>query len=147
MNCFFDTSALAKLFQKEEGIDFIEELINAPENDIWILDLTRIELLSSVYRRYRQKDISEKELAIILNAFDEQLLEFNQEFLGPAVLFEAEQLMNNYGKIQGLRSLDALQLGACKMLNTTGWRFVCSDKRLCDIARLCKIIVLNPLEI
>ena len=146
MNCFFDTSALAKLFQKEEGSNFVEELINAPENDIWVLDLTRIELLSSFYRRYRQKEISEKELEIILNAFDEQLLEFNQEFLGPAVLFEAEQLMNSYGKIQGLRALDALQLGACKMLNTTEWRFVCSDKRLCDIARLCKIIVLNPLE-
>ena len=68
MNCFFDTSALAKLFQKEEGSDFVEKLINAPENDIWILDLTRIELLSSVYRRYRQKDISEKELEIIFNA-------------------------------------------------------------------------------
>ena len=147
MNSFFDTSALAKLFQKEEGSNFVEELINAPENDIWILDLTRIELLSSVYRRYRQKDISEKELEIILNAFDEQLLELNQEFLGPAVLFEAEQLMKNYGKIQGLRALDALQLGACKMLNTKDWRFVCADKRLCDIARLCKIIVLNPLEI
>jgi len=65
MNCFFDTSALAKLFQKEEGSDFVEKLINAPENDIWILDLTRIELLSSAYRRYRQKDISEKELEII----------------------------------------------------------------------------------
>ena len=147
MNCFFDTSALAKLFQKEEGSNFVEEIINAPENEIWILDLTRIELLSSVYRRYRQKDISEKELEIILNAFDEQLLEFNQEFLGPAVLFEAEELMKNYGKIQGLRALDALQLGACKILNTTDWRFVCSDKRLCDIARLCKITVLNPLEI
>jgi len=147
MNCFFDTSALAKLFQTEEGSNFVEEIINAPENEIWILDLTRIELLSSVYRRYRQKDISEKELEIILNAFDEQLLEFNQEFLGPAVLFEAEELMKNYGKIQGLRALDALQLGACKILNTTDWRFVCSDKRLCDIARLCKITVLNPLEI
>lgn len=146
MNCFFDTSALAKLFQKEEGSDFVEKLINAPENDIWILDLTRIELLSSVYRRYRQKEISDKELEIILDAFDEQLMEFNQESLGPAVVFEAEQLMNDYGKIQGLRSLDALQLGACKMLNTTDWRFVCSDKRLCDIARLCKIRVLNPLE-
>src|SRR6056297_3272580 len=108
MNCFFDTSALAKLFQTEEGSNFVEEIINAPENEIWILDLTRIELLSSVYRRYRQKDISEKELEIILNAFDEQLLEFNQEFLGPAVLFEAEELMKNYGKIQGLRALDAL---------------------------------------
>lgn len=71
MNCFFDTSALAKLFQKEEGSNVVEELINAPVNDIWILDLTRIELLSSFYRRYRQKDISEKELEIILNAFDE----------------------------------------------------------------------------
>lgn len=36
MNCFFDTSALAKLFQKEEGSDFVEKLINAPENEIWI---------------------------------------------------------------------------------------------------------------
>ena len=54
--------------------------------------------------------------------------------------------MKVHGKTHGLRSLDALQLGACSMLRTTDWFFVCSDKKLCDIARLCKMNVLNPLE-
>jgi predicted nucleic acid-binding protein len=146
MNCFFDTSALAKLFQEEDGTAFVENIVNDPNNKIWVLDLARIEFLSSLYRRYRQKDISEDELDVAICAFNEQILEFNQEFLGPAVLYEAEQLMKVHGKTHGLRSLDALQLGACSMLRTTDWFFVCSDKKLCGIARLCKMNVLNPLE-
>ena len=77
MNCFFDTSALAKLFQEEDGTAFVENIVNDPNNKIWVLDFARIEFLSSLYRRYRQKDISEDELDVAICAFNEQILEFN----------------------------------------------------------------------
>ena len=146
MKYFFDTSALVKLFQAENGSEMVEEIVNDPDNDLWVLDLVRIEFLSSIYRRYRNKDISEKNLEVVIDSFNEQLIEFNQELLGTAVLYEAEQLMNEYAKEYGLRSLDALHLAACRILQSEDWYFVCADNRLCNIAKLCKINVLNPVE-
>jgi len=146
MKYFFDTSALVKLFQAENGSEIVEEIVNDPDNDLWVLDLVRIEFLSSIYRRYRNKDISEKNLEVVIDSFNEQLIEFNQELLGTAVLYEAEQLMNEYAKEHGLRSLDALHLAACRILQSKNWCFVCADNRLCNIAKLCKINVLNPVE-
>ena len=36
MICFFDTSALAKLFMEEEGTSFVESLVNDDNNEIWV---------------------------------------------------------------------------------------------------------------
>ncbi len=92
MKYFFDTSALVKLFQVEKGSEIVEEIVNDPDNDLWV------------------------------------------------------QLMNEYAKEYGLRSLDALHLAACRILQSKDWYFVCADNRLCNIAKLCKINVLNPVE-
>jgi len=143
--CFFDTSALAKLFMEEEGTTFVESLVSDNNNEIWVLDLSRIELLSCIFRRFRDKEIVEDELHEVINAIEEQFQEFNQEFLGPAVMFEAEQLMKKFGKYHGLRSLDALQLGGCLVVSHPDLYFLCSDARLCRIAEACEINVLNPL--
>ncbi len=145
MKYFFDTSALVKLFQAEEGSELVEEIVNDPKNELWVLDLVRIEFFSSIYRRYRNKDISENDLEVVIDSFNEQLIEFNQELLGTAVLFEAEQLMSDHAKVNGLRSMDALHLGAFRILQSKNWCFVCADNRLCNIAELCKFNVLNPM--
>ena len=47
MNLFFDTSALVKLFRKEEGSEVVTKLITAQENEVWILELVRIEFFSA----------------------------------------------------------------------------------------------------
>ena len=73
MKYFFDTSALVKLFQAENGSEIVEEIVNDPDNDLWVLDLVRIEFLSSIYRRYRNKDISEKNLEVVIDSFNENL--------------------------------------------------------------------------
>ncbi len=42
MKYFFDTSALVKLFQVENGSEVVEWIVNDPDNDLWVLDLVRI---------------------------------------------------------------------------------------------------------
>jgi len=144
MNYFFDTSALAKLFHEETGSDIIEDLVNDQNNEIWVSELIRLEFLSSVYRRFRQEELSEEEVNNVIDDFDEQLQLFHMEPLGSGVVIESEQLMKEYGKTEGLRSLDALHLGACRLLAEQDWVFVCADSRLCDIASQCDIKVKNP---
>ncbi len=145
MNCFFDTSALVKLFHVEAGSDVVEGLVTDEGSDIWVCGLVRLEFLSSIYRRFREKELTDSEAEEVIQHFDEQLMSFNVEPLGSGVLNESEELMREYGKTEGLRSLDALHLAACRLIAEEDWVFVCSDARLCNVARKCGIEVNNPM--
>ncbi len=145
MNCFLDTSALVKLFQEEEGSYFVEGLVNDPNNQIWVLELAQIEFLSCIYRRYRENEITEEDLETVIRSFNDQISEFTVECLGPSIFREAAQLMGEYGKEHGLRALDSLQLAACRLLYDSNWLFICADLKLCDVAALCAISVVNPI--
>jgi len=69
MKLFFDTSALVKYFHEEEGTAQITELISGSmNNEIWVLDLARIEFSSALYRKYRAKEIDDVQLRLSLKS-------------------------------------------------------------------------------
>lgn len=144
MNVFFDTSALVKLFHIEEGSEIVEELLSSPENDLWVLDLVRLEYLSVVFRRLRNGELSTDETKEAFEGFDEQLKSFTVESLGQATLKEAESIMNRAGSNYKLRSLDALHLAAFTLVASEDWVFVCADKTLYDVASGLGIKAINP---
>jgi len=144
MNFYFDTSALVKLFYEEAGSNVIEEIVLNNENLIYVSELVRLEFLSSIYRRYRQKDLTEAEVNSVIDSFDEQLQAFYVEPLESSTIQSAEELIKEYGKIHGLRSLDAIHLGAYKLIADKDWIFVCADSKLCDVAKQCGLTVKNP---
>jgi hypothetical protein len=98
------------------------------------LELVRLEFFSSISRRYLQGEISEKDLSHVINDFEEQVQNFNIEPMSSVVLREAESLMKEYGTRDFLRSLDALHLGAFRLLSNGNWNFVCADEKLCSVA-------------
>lgn len=55
MNFFFDTSARVKYFHEEEGTKLVTKRINSKDNEIWVLDLFRLEFIAALYRRFRNK--------------------------------------------------------------------------------------------
>ncbi|MCL5057882.1 MAG: type II toxin-antitoxin system VapC family toxin [Actinobacteria bacterium] len=116
MNLFFDTSALIKFFHEEQGTVTVTDLITNPESTIHVSDLVRIEFISALYRRYRNKEIDDKALSEATNGFYEEYSRFNVEPLGHAVLQEAEELLIKHGRNHGLRTLDALHLATCVLL-------------------------------
>ena len=144
MKLFFDTSALVKFFHKEQGTEKVTDLIGNSENEVWILDLAKLEFRSAVFRRFRSGEIEKDELAIALRYFTEQLLSFNVETIGPGVLKEAESLIDEYGMDFGLRTLDALHLGAFRLLSENDWIFITSDKNLAEVAKATDAQVLDP---
>ena len=144
MKYFLDTSALVKLFHEESGTHIVESIVTDQENEIWILELVRVEFYSAMCRRYRQKEITEDNFNNVLNDFEEQMKAFNIETMSSVVLNEAEHLMTKYGRHYGLRSLDALHLGAFQLLFDQGWFFVCADETLCMVANKCGMQVKNP---
>lgn len=146
MKLFFDTSALVKFFHEEEGTPEVTRLIIAETNEIWISELARLELISAFFRRTRSGEITDDQLARALAAFEEQTESFNCDSFGHATMQEAEDLLKQFGKSNGLRTLDALQLGAFSLIAEIDWVFVSADNNLCHVAEIQGYKTMNPLR-
>ncbi|MBI5192631.1 MAG: type II toxin-antitoxin system VapC family toxin [Nitrospirae bacterium] len=146
MKLFFDTSALVKFFHEEEGTSQVSALIESDDNNIWISELARVEFISALYRRVRNKEITEDQLTEALSGFTEELTTFNCEPFGHAVITEAESLLKQYGKAHGLRTLDALQLGVFSIIAEKDWVLVSADSNLCRVAQLQGYKTINPVH-
>jgi len=144
MNLFFDTSALVKYFHIEEGTEQVTALIHDSDHELWILGLARIEFISALFKKYRSRVIDGEQLDLAIAGFEVEYTTFNVEPLSPSVTREAEELLKKYGKYEGLRTLDALHLGAFRLLADEGWVFVSADEVLCNTARLEGFRVINP---
>jgi len=146
MILFFDTSALVKFFHEEKGSQVVTDFIISKDNEIWISELAKVEFLSALFRRQRNKEINDEQLEQAIAGFEEQLPSFNVEPLAQAILKEAEFLLKKYGKTKRLRTLDALQLGTFSLISEKGWFFVSTDDFLCEMARDIGFETINPLE-
>lgn len=135
MNLFFDTSALVKYFHDEIGTEQVSALIENPNHSLWILELACIEFLSALLKKYRTREIDEMQLQIAMSGFESTLHCFHIQPLGTIVTQEADRLLKKYGKTEGLRTLDALQLGAFSLLAEEGWQFIVADKTLGYVAQ------------
>ena len=146
MILFFDTSALVKFFHIEEGTEIVTELLNNQENEIWVLELVKMEFISALHRRFRNKEINEEMLAEATKGFEEELSRFNIEPLSQIVVKEGEELLKKYGKEYGLRTLDALHIGCYSLISEEDWSFVSTDGNLCAVAEFMGQKVINPLR-
>lgn len=107
--------------------------------------MARIELRSALFRRYRAGELNDAMLQIALDGFEKQLRRFRIEPMITALINEADILLQRYGKIEGLRALDALQLGGFSLIaEKDDWRFVSADRTLCRVAQLAGYEVINP---
>jgi len=146
MNLFFDTSALVKHFHEEDGSEIVTELINSQENKIWILEIAKIEFFCSLYRRYRNHELTDLQFDEAIRGFEKEIAFYNIELLRQPIIKETENLIKQYGKVEGLRTLDALHLGAFSLISEKDWIFVAADKNLCNVAKIMGYSTINPLD-
>ena len=146
MILFFDTSALIKFFQNEDGTKAVTDLLNSQENKIWISELVNLEFLSALHRRFRNNEIDENILKDAIEGFEEELNRFNVEPLSHATVQEARDLLQKYGKEYGLRTLDALHLGCFNLISDDDWFFVSTDENQCKIVQYLGDKVINPVK-
>lgn len=140
MNLYFDTSALVKFFHTEDGTDLIRDEANIS----WILEIAHLELLSAVYRRYRNNEMTGEQLTIALSGIKKETLRFNIEPLNNLVVKEAVALMKQYGKSYGLRTLNALHVAGFKLVADNDWKMVSSDEVMCTIIEKLGYASINP---
>ena len=150
MIVFIDTSALVKRYAKEKGSEKVDELFHK-EKDVWISQLSIVELLSALHRKAREKELFPEDVSIARAACFRDLIRkririvaFDRRiFKDTLKLFLKDQLFVH------LRTLDAFQVSFADKLNRDKGldMFVVSDRRFKEtLLSIRNYPVLDPQE-
>ena len=145
---FLDTSALAKVYRKEAGSDFVDRILSKPGSQYLISRLTIVEMESVFALKARAGEIDQKAVLIARRRLEADL--GHPRLLVAAVNDEhfrgARQLLFKHGAVEALRTLDALQLSVALGLKRAELVtvFVAADQKLCRVATLEGFAVTNP---
>ena len=146
---FLDTSALAKLYHSETGSEYLDRLIEQPGSRSVISNLTIVELESVLAIKTRTGELDQRSLEIARRRFRADLAS-RRILVAPPVneghFQSARKLLVRFGVVEGLRTLDALQLAVALDLRRTGHIavLVAADQRLCRVAPLAGCSAVNP---
>ena len=130
MKVFLDTSSLIKLYHKENGTKELQSLfLESKILQIFLSELTKVEFASTIWKKIRTKEVSLDNGIMILNLFQEDLSNYHFIMVDGLLIEQARMLMLSYG-IEGLRTLDSIQLSTCVSLKNEVDLFLTSDKLL-----------------
>lgn len=128
MKIYLDTSAIVKYFHEEEGASQVIEIIDDPENTLWISELAVTEFLSAFHRKCRMGEINPEILQTVDAAFQSKISRWNIEPFSTLQTEEAQKIIMDFGRTIGIRTLDALHL-----LRQEDWVFVVADRLLNNV--------------
>lgn len=146
---FLDTSALAKRCLDEIGSEWVTDLFERGRNTfIYIAELSPVELVSAVTRRFHINAVTIQKGKEILNDFDAHLRsELIVLDLDSDLISEAQALVRRHR----LRAYDAVQLATAERLNRLelkqglpGVIFVSADAELLRAAVANGLDTVNP---
>ena len=145
---FFDSSALAKLYQSETGSAKVEALFREPNRSIIISRLTVLEINSVFARRTRMGDLTAVDATSLRNHFLNDIASgaFTVVAVTDGHYSEAERLIIRYGMTENLRTLDALQLAVALDVHRRGPlnSMLVADRTLVGVAAAEGLSVINP---
>ena len=150
MNCYFDTSALCRLYHLEPGSDVVDRLMNEPGARHCLSWLTMVETQSALAQKVRTREITSRKFQLLRKRLKTDVV--RRRLLVVRMLRryfdEAGALLAKYGTKQRLRAADALHLAIAMDL----WRegaigcFVTADALLVTLARREGLTVVNPMS-
>jgi predicted nucleic acid-binding protein len=145
---FFDSSALAKLYQAEAGSANVEAIFREANGTIIISRLTVVEINSIFSRRVRMGDLNVADATLLRNHFlnDVATKAFTVVGIIDQHFSEAERLLIQYAGTKSLRTLDALQLAVALDVFRRGSlnSVLAADKTLIEVAAAEGLPVTNP---
>lgn len=130
MRLFLDTSSLIKLYHEEQDSEsFKNVIVSHPISSIFLSELTRIEFLSALWKKWRQRELTTEIVRQTIVLFDNDALRFTFLPLDDCIVQNACGLVSKYG-LEGLRSLDSIQLATAVSLRGQADLFMTADKLL-----------------
>lgn len=130
MKLFLDTSSLFKLYHKEADSNHVEDIfIRNKVITVFVSELAKIEFASSVWKKFRTKEIDAKEANALLRAFEKDYAKYSFVLIDSTIVEDAKQLFTKYGEL-GLRTFDSIQLATALILRTKADLFKTADHLL-----------------
>lgn len=149
-NLFLDTSALVKRFVQERGSDVMKELLTDDDfrGRLFIAQHTAPELTSALNERYRQTELSHKEVDAAVAEFADLQSIFAVVPVTPPVIDEASLILNLHRRSR-IHAGDALHLGALRHASRTLLRnepviLVTADRSMLAVAAQLGIEGFDP---
>ncbi len=112
MRIFLDTSALIKLYFREDGTEELDLLFsNGHIEAVFISELSKIEFASAIWKKVRLREMTSAQGLTLIRGFLSDIDRYELIPIDRVVVDSALILLNRHGE-QGLRSLDAIQLAS-----------------------------------
>ena len=150
MNFFLDTSAVVKIYHQEKGTEKFTQHLAGISEELFLTtsDITKIELHSTLLKKYREKKIDDKSVAEVFQLFDVDFQKYNIIVVDDIIKNIALSMLDSLGIKYSLRTLDSLQLASAIFSDNYSKLdyFVSSDKKLLNVAKEFFQII-NPEEL
>ena len=135
-NYFIDTSALFKRYFPEQGTEQIDDIFNEANSTFYISDITIIEIVSNLKRKNEiTRKLNNEIYSKIKKEFFNDIAHENIKTVGvfSENIIKAITLIDK----KYVTPLDSIQLATALQLNSELQNivFVCSDKKLSDLAQ------------
>jgi predicted nucleic acid-binding protein len=145
---FFDTSALVKRYHVESGTPQVQAILATPDSESFVSRLAVVEMLSGFAGKVRTGVLSSTDYANLRRRF---LADVRKRVVRPLRVLNAHyqlagDLIGKHAMSRQFRALDAIQLAVALHFHRSFPldHFVCADQRLCDVARLEGLTVIQP---
>ena len=136
MKIFLDTSSLFKLYHQEEGTKELEAIFTKVKiTHIFLSEISKVEFTSTIWKKVRTKEITELEARETLTLFENDFSKYNFVATDSLIIEQARNLTTQYG-LEGLRTLDSIQLSTCIELENQVDVFLTADKLLKKLIKL-----------
>lgn len=130
MKLFLDTSSLFKLYHQEAETEELEEVFSQTKiTHIYVSEISKVEFTSTIWKKVRTKEIATEQATLTLKLFETDFEKYNFVTTDSLILERARNLTSKYG-IEGLRTLDSIQLSTCVSLRKQVDAFYTADKLL-----------------
>lgn len=96
---------------------------------IYLSEISKVEFTSTIWKKARTKEISSEQAKITAELFESDFEKYNFISTDSLIIEQAKNLTTKYG-LEGLRTLDSIQLSTCKVLEKQVDIFLTSDKLL-----------------
>lgn len=145
---FFDTSALVKNYHVEAGTPQVRAILGTANGEFFISRLAAVEMLSGFAGKVRTGHLSSTDYGVLRKGF---FADIRRKTIRPLRVLNAHyqiagDLIGKHAMSRQFRTLDAIQLAVALHFHRSFPldHFVCADQRLCDVARLEGLSVIQP---
>lgn len=112
MVIFLDTSTLVKLYYKEPDSETLVNIVSTVADDVFLFEFAKVEFASAIWKKVRTGEMDLNTATQVISCFENDYDIFSWILADRTIVEISKNLFQKYG-LTSLRTLDALQLGAC----------------------------------